>query len=293
MLMNRIYEPTDKELIYHYCSAETLCAILESRNIRFTDINMLNDATETQWGYSAFEEAATRLIKRTNVPKGLPKISIEFCDSVDKILSGAQLIVHPFVSCFSLEGDNLGQWRAYADDGRGFAIGFRASMLEQLPVTMLAVEYDREKQIKEMMAALAAIYTRKKLAAKSKKDEFSDDCILTATYFAGLKHSAFQEEKEIRCIHAVNVKMEKEIMHFVDGANAKEDWKSQPVKFQVRDNHLCAYMDLPFWHLNGQHPIAEIYLGPKNQSAAGNILLYLGGLGYSNVVIKSSKVPYR
>ena len=74
MLMNRVYEPTNDQLVYHYCSAETLCAILESRNIRFTDINMLNDATETQWGYAAFEEAATRLIKRIDIPDITPKI---------------------------------------------------------------------------------------------------------------------------------------------------------------------------------------------------------------------------
>ncbi len=293
MLMNRLYEPADEQLIYHYCSAETLCAILESKNIRFTDINMLNDATEAQWGYAAFEEAATRLIKRIDIPDVIPKISIDFCDSVDEILSRAQLIVHPFVSCFSLDGDNLGQWRAYADGGRGFAIGFRASLLKQLPVTMLSIEYDREKQIKEMMGALLAIHARKNLDEESKREDFFEDCVLTATYFAGFKHSAFQEEKEIRCVHAVNVKMEKEIMHFVDGPNASEDWKSQPVKFQVRDNHLCAYIDLPFWHPNGQHPISEIYLGPKNHSAAANVLLYLGGLGYSNVGIRASNVPYR
>jgi hypothetical protein len=254
---------------------------------------MLNDATEARWGYATFEEAATRLIKRIDIPDAIPNITIDFCDSVDEILSKAQLIVHPFISCFSLDGDNLGQWRAYADDGRGFAVGFRASMLKQLPVTMLSVEYDREKQIKEMMAALLAIHARKKLDGENGQDEFFEDCVLTATYFTGLKHSAFQEEKEIRCVHAVNVRMEKEIMHFVDGSNACDDWKSQPVQFQVQDNHLCAYIDLPFWHPNGQHPILEIYLGPKNHSAAANVLLYLGGLGYSNVSIRTSNIPYR
>ena len=28
-----------------------------------------------------------------------------------------------FIACFSRERDDLGQWRAYADDGRGYAIG--------------------------------------------------------------------------------------------------------------------------------------------------------------------------
>ncbi len=293
MLMNRLFEPPDDQLIYHYCSAETLCSILESKNIRFTDINMLNDETETRWGYSAFEEAATRLIKRNDTPDSIPEITIDFCDSVDEILSRAQLAVHPFVSCFSLDGDNLGQWRAYADDGRGFAIGFRASMLKKLPITMLSVEYDRERQVKEMMAALLAIHERKNSGRKSVQEGFFEDCILTATYFAGLKHCAFQEEKEIRCVHAVNVKFEEEIMQFVDAPNACEEWKNQPVKFQVKDNHLCAFIDLPFWISDKKHPIVEIILGPKNHSASSNILLYLGGLGYSKVGTKRSNVPYR
>lgn len=292
MLINRLYSPSDDQLIYHYCSAETLCAILESKNIRFTDINMLNDETETRWGYSAFEEAATRLIKRIDIPDSIPEITIDFCDSVDEILSKSQLYIHPFISCFSLDGDNLGQWRAYADDGRGFAIGFQASMLEQLPVTMLSVEYDREKQIKEIMAALIAIHGQKNFGGKPVNEDFFEECILTATYFTGFKHSAFQEEKEVRCLHAVNVKFEEDIVHFEDAPNACDSWKSQPVKFQVQNNHLCAYIDLPFW-ISNRHPIAEIIMGPKNNSAPTNLLLYLGGLGYSNVRVKISNVPYR
>ena len=37
---------------------------------------------------------------------------------------------HFFVCCFSITGEDLGQWRAYADDGRGYAIGFDAGVLE-------------------------------------------------------------------------------------------------------------------------------------------------------------------
>jgi hypothetical protein len=36
-----------------------------------------------------------------------------------------------FSLSFSLDGDELGQWRAYSDNGRGYAIGFDASSLEQ------------------------------------------------------------------------------------------------------------------------------------------------------------------
>jgi len=36
------------------------------------------------------------------------------------------------VACFSAADDLLSQWRAYADDGCGFAIGFNARYFEKL-----------------------------------------------------------------------------------------------------------------------------------------------------------------
>jgi Protein of unknown function (DUF2971) len=295
MLMDRLFHSKDEQVVYHYCSAETLSAILESKRIRFTDINMLNDSYETKWGYAAFEEAAIRLIKRSGVSEAVPEMPEAFFDSVDEILSKIQTIAHPFVSCFSLDSDSLEQWRAYADDGRGFAIGFYASKLQQLPVSVLSVEYDRESQIKEMMAALVALYFRKNADTKIEKDKFFEDCVLTATYMVAFKHSAFRYEQELRCLHAVNLKFENESIRFVNPGGQHDNGKFEglPVNFQVRDNHLCAYLDMPFCAQDGAHPIAEIILGPKNHSHAGNVLLYLGGLGYSKVGLRASRVPYR
>jgi len=294
--MNRLFQSKDECVAYHYCSAETLRAILESKHLRFTDINMLNDSYETRWGYSAFEEAATRLIKRVGLSEKVPEISIDFIDSVDEVISRSQTIAHPFVSCFSLDGDSLEQWRSYADDGRGFAIGFRVPKLQQLAVSVLSVEYDREAQIKEMMAALVALYLRKNADTKEERDKFFEDCLLTGTYMGAFKHSAFRHEMELRCLHSVNVKFENECVRFSDPGGYSESGKEVDgltVKFQDRENHLCAYMDMPFYAQDGAHPVAEIVLGPKNHSNVGNVLLYLGGLGYSGVTLKTSNIPYR
>jgi len=296
MLMSRIFLPSAEQIIYHYCSAQTLCAILESRKLRFTDINMLSDAHETKCGYTVFEEAATRLIKRTDVPEAVPEMSIAFFDSVDEILSRIQLIAHPFVSCLSLAGDDLGQWRAYADDGRGFAMGFRAAPLLRLPVTVLSVQYERELQVKEMMAALVAIFQRQNDEADIAKGNFFEDCVLLGTYMVGFKESAFQHEREVRCLHAVNVINDNGGMRFTDPGGQNDSghsFEGVSIGFQVRDNHLCAFLDLPFWLSDSAHPLAEIVLGPKNNSYAGNILLYLGGLSYSEVALRKSSVPYR
>ncbi len=254
---------------------------------------MLNDAQEGCWGYGVFEEAATRLLNRTGIPDTIPSLPKSFFDSVDEVLSNIQLIAHPFVACFSADADDLGQWRAYADDGRGFAIGFRSENLKQLPVSVLSVAYDLEQQIKEMMAALVAIFMRHGTVDHK---EHLLDCALTATYMCAFKHSAFKAEKEVRCLHILNVKREGDDYKFVDPGGQNDNghaFEPVPVGFQVRGNHLCAYLDLPFWSQEGEHPIAEIVLGPKNESHYGNVFLYLGAVGYKGVGLRSSQIPYR
>jgi Protein of unknown function (DUF2971) len=296
MLLGRIFEPADGQILYHYCSAETLRAILESRTLRFTDVTMLNDAQEMRLGYRAFEEAATRIINRTGIGPEIDIIPRAFFDDVDKTLSRTQTIAHPFVSCFSLDGDDLGQWRAYAADGQGFAIGFSASLIRELPVSVLAVEYDWENQVKEMMVALLATHEHRKDTSNVSPNAFGEDCVLIGVYSVGFKHSAFRHEREIRCVHVNKVDFTDGRLRFIDpgGENSSgHQFDAVPIRFEVRNNHLCAYQDLPFSWTEGAHPVAELVLGPKNYSYLGNIFLYLGGLGYGDVPIRQSAIPYR
>jgi hypothetical protein len=43
---------------------------------------------------------------------------------------GIEDAAHYFLGCFSADSDDLGQWRAYADNGRGFGLGFDTGLLE-------------------------------------------------------------------------------------------------------------------------------------------------------------------
>lgn len=297
MLMDRLYLPNKEETIFHYCSAETLQAIATYGTLRFTDINMLNDEQEVRWAYSIFEEAATRLIKRLGVSNATPEINVSFIDLIDSIISPIQLIAHPFISCFSLKGDLLGQWRAYADDGKGFSIGFNADSLKnQLPATFLQVLYDKEEQVKEMMRAILAIYFSFESSELGREKRFFEDCVLLGTYMTAFKNPAFSEEAEIRAVHVVSIKPQGDLLKFLDNGgivNSTERVEATKLNFQVRDNHLVAYTDIPFSPLNMLSPITELILGPKNHSSPGNLQLFFGGLGYENLGLSKSEAPYR
>jgi Protein of unknown function (DUF2971) len=112
-------------IIYHYTDSRGLGGILESGRIRLTDIFGLNDPTELQHGLSP-------AIKLVDAARRNDRFEIkQFSENLAAMLYlGIKEVAHFFVCSFSEAGDDLGQWRAYADNGRGFALGFDAHTLE-------------------------------------------------------------------------------------------------------------------------------------------------------------------
>jgi len=144
MIRTRLYEPADDEVIYHYCPPEAFLEILTSRTLRFSASYTLNDVSERSWGHSMFEKAAKTLEDETGS---------EFITKISEPVTAGYLHAMLMIGCFSIDGDVLGQWRAYAHDGRGFAIGF-APTLMQIPAKPLRVLYDANAQMQELVENL-------------------------------------------------------------------------------------------------------------------------------------------
>jgi hypothetical protein len=66
-------------------------------------------------GYSVFRKAAASLEQ---------ELGREFLNKCTEPIIAGDAFSILMIGCFSLEPDVLSQWRAYADNGRGFAIGF-------------------------------------------------------------------------------------------------------------------------------------------------------------------------
>jgi len=113
--------------VYHYTSAAGLRGILEGGALWFTDIFKLNDTSELTHGV----DHALSILKSIE-GYAQPLLAL-FCKTFCQALTGnVQNVAHFFVCCFSTDGDDLGQWRAYADNGRGYSIGFDAATLEKV-----------------------------------------------------------------------------------------------------------------------------------------------------------------
>ncbi|HRK34917.1 MAG TPA: DUF2971 domain-containing protein, partial [Candidatus Hydrogenedentes bacterium] len=112
-------------LYHHYTSALGGLKILESGDLWATNIDFLNDPDETQYG----ERFCLRFLQ--NVIEEYRPVDNEFVtllDGIQKVIWQFAEDIFPhelqFLTSFSLEGDLLSQWRAYADNGKGLSLGF-------------------------------------------------------------------------------------------------------------------------------------------------------------------------
>jgi hypothetical protein len=112
-------------IIYHYTDEAGLRGILESGQLWLTDIFSLNDPSELSHGFSI---AASIIADRAKA--GPPECELFAEEFATFLQGGIQASAHFFVGSFSSSGDDLNQWRAYAANGRGYALAFDGKALE-------------------------------------------------------------------------------------------------------------------------------------------------------------------
>lgn len=282
MIISREYKPKENDLIYHYCDSNAFFAICTNRKLWMNDLHSMNDFMELHWGDSIWEQSANTRIE---------KYGKEFLDEIDEVIhfSGFQSLL--LANCFSTDKDVLSQWRAYADDGKGYVIGFNAKELLGLPIRALQVLYDKEQQIKEATATIDALYQLK----QEDSNEFKTFCNVFGYDLSAFKNPAFIEEKEIRLIHLLDFKKSNDFMKLVDkgGIYFGEDRKGEEIKFRIKQDIPTPYIELDFSNNNKINPFKEVVIGPKNEVMKTAIRIFLETIGIEKVEINKSNASYR
>lgn len=116
-------EPTP-EKIYHYTDDTGLRGIIEHGTLWCTDVGYLNDPSEIKYGVSIAADALAAHASGASLPEQL------FSRDFRRYETNAEGAAHAFVCSFSTRGNDLEQWRGYANNGRGYAIGFDGKTLE-------------------------------------------------------------------------------------------------------------------------------------------------------------------
>jgi Protein of unknown function (DUF2971) len=287
MIFDRFYTPADDELIYHYCSAMAFIEIIKSRTVWSSAYYVLNDSTEREWGYSIFGRAVDRL-------RG--ELGQTFIDSVGAMIHRAYSSSIVMISSFSLDPDVLSQWRAYADGGRGFAVGFSPKLMK-MPAKKLRVLYDEESQFEELVGNLRHTFEYEKSIGFRYDKEFQRHWQNVGFDLCAYKNPAFREEKEIRFAHMSGLVPEGKSWKIVSAGAQDRDEKmlSSPleVRFRTSDGILVPYVALDYSNRGKMSPIKEVILGSRNENAESSIEIVLNTLGVDGVSVRRSRVPYR
>jgi hypothetical protein len=282
------------ELIFHYTNDVGLHGILSSGKVWLTEITHLNDPSELQHGIDvALEELKKATLKDDDMVK---QFVVEFENFLkDKATS----ISKNFVCCFSTNGNELSQWRAYADNAKGYALGFAGHDLEQAfskqggkcgrPTHPMSY---CEKELRDLHGDFIRCVLPEVTAPS--RDRFPIDGFeaqylnylaqLSATLATSLllnsirfKHPAYQVEREYRFL---------EIFHlYTEPPNLRQ---------RARRHSLVPYTEFD-WRQLAPHSLKKIMVGPaadeKQAVSFAEDCLRIHECG--DIEIEVSKIPYR
>lgn len=297
--------------LFHYTNLHGLKAIIENQSFFASNSAYLNDKEEYNYGIDLFKKSVKEL-KISSRGFGRNILTL-----IDDELNNKLISCH-YVTCFSLEGDLLSQWRAYADDGKGIAIGFDLRKLTEVfqpKATGMYIEYVETKQkelVEKIMNTVYNFYiSRIKLLKSLKEPDLGVTIVqeineIIDKYVGQFKHSSFKEEREFR----------------FDLSNDNDINKTREISYRVSKNNLLVpylelktnYQDEIDFRTKGnlstditsidkklkfrvkKLPVKEIIIGPSIDFELNkkSILDFLIKNGYTDkVLIKKSNVPYR
>jgi hypothetical protein len=275
-------------IIYHYTDGAGLRGILETGKIWCTDIFNLNDTSEIRHGVAY----ACKLLRGISSADGVASQLNVFTRTVSKHLSeDIEQSANYFVCCFSGNGDDLGQWRAYADDGRGYAIGFDTVLLERAFVdaapgnhSTFPLSYDAPA-LQTMLAQLVEQATRIVSTAAGQMTgqqlthlsvRLSATVIHCSTFF---KHKGYSNEEEYRFLMV-----------------RRGDLPVDNLKLRSSPYSLIRYCEFD-WKSTIAHALKKVVVGPAADPKLGFKFvddckrMFLSDT--HDIDIEPSEIPYR
>ncbi|MFJ3449632.1 DUF2971 domain-containing protein [Pseudomonas sichuanensis] len=231
------------ETYYHYTTVAGCFGILNSRKIWLTDYRYLNDKLELRQGLKSF----------------LTKIRPDQRKSLERALQWHDTFNHHCVFSLSHSPKILSQWRAYASDGGGMALGLNSTFLNYQGLTLVECRYeDHDPYAEELASKHDAFVVSVQEASESLRAEndFMDWIRANSSGFykliedlIALKNPAFSEERELRVIRSCPL-------------------GDEAIKVRVARDLMIPYIEVDIWPKNEDRTaffvmIPEIWLGPK------------------------------
>jgi hypothetical protein len=280
------------QTLYHYTSAAGLRGIIESQKLWFTSYRHLNDPSELTHGMNV----AHRLLKEIGEGAGDGLVKM-FCDLVDNLFQHGNFadVFGFYIASLSRADNDLGQWRTYADNGQGFALGLDPNLFEAIETPnpkptehiVMPVVYgnDADQRYRAAIEVAAGIVqaNRPHLSDKEVGIPFMREMAnqLIAGQLIGIslgvKHEAYSNEREVRLV-----------------VLGTQHAQKSDVRTRIRGSEIVPYMesDLPLRDNDG---IVEIVIGPAADPSGKDAVRHLlRSFGIEpDDRIRESGIPYR
>lgn len=306
---------TDPEILYHYCSLDTFYSIMKNHSIWLSDVTKSNDSNELIWAIRQCESAVIeKFLEYSNRMKANDDfINTRFRD-FNKITDQFQSMdtsksLKSWVFCFSEKGDNLGQWRGYADDGHGISIGFNKNyfmskiapkefQFDHMYYLFDKIEYGKfdasELLTSEQIEILTTSCDYKQLENCFKR-MMGYSIILAPLY----KSADFEEEAEWRAVFWIHTsELEKGIIPSINIlGNPNERFNIIDYSFVTKNNTLVSHIELEIKDIKSA--IVSITIGPKSNLTVLDVKLFLISLGLlknvedESILVSQSSASYR
>lgn len=284
--------------LYHYCSTTAFLNLVTERALWLSSLSQSNDYMEGK----LISQSVARLAKKDQLSfEAIAKLQ-ESLDLMESMFDGLGF-------CLSEEGDLLSQWRGYAADATGVAVGFDKTYLEWLSkpsrsgevigLNLDKVEYDMEAQdllvtptyneMKRLVenGALKRYGGRGLLDSRTNEQIAEDDkAIISAnmnlsiaalrlfSHLFLLKSAAFKEEKEWRLVSYL-------IKRTADTCS-----------YRAANGQIVPYRSYELREME-RSPIVNIILGPKHTTPTEVVKNFLAQNGFGEVNVVKSTASYR
>jgi hypothetical protein len=118
-----------EKLLYHYCGVDAFLSIVKKQELWLSSLNQSNDSMEGKLALQRLQE----VLEQKNLNDATIKQVNRAWDNISSKIECCGL-------CLSNKNDLLSQWRGYASNGAGFAIGF-------VPTRLRNLEFPREYKL--------------------------------------------------------------------------------------------------------------------------------------------------
>jgi hypothetical protein len=271
------------------------CEAFLRAKIWFTDYRHLNDPSEIRHGIKLAQDIAEHF--RATADRKAQFFVDEFIEKFKHAPFDDTL--EYYIASFSRVRNDLGQWRAYADNGRGFAIGFAPKLfevVEQLPVDepahiMGAVKYTTPEEATALYSPVITEATKTFVSEATTNAHLMQHDVVThlfvrllTTSLMGtflwrsltIKHPAYKHEEEVRL-----------------STQGTPEQLSPFIKTRLRGSEMVPYIPLG-WPVRVPGNVMEIVVGPAAPPDAERTLKkFLSTVGMKFNDISRSDIPYR